>query len=438
MAVKSELTVALDQLESEKNIKKSEILKLMEGALASALRKQIGKLAQVEVSINPETAEITARMVKKVAEPVALPDQEMTLDEAKKIKSDAAMGENIHIPIEVDPGKLSRIAAQTAKQVLIQKIRETERDNIYEGYKPREGELINGSVSRFMDRNIIVDLGKTEGILPISEQIRKERYAAGERIRAVILKVDRAQRGSQIVLSRSCPLLLQRLLEMEVPEVNEKIVEIRHIVRDPGYRAKVTVISNDVKVDPVGACVGLRGSRIRTITNELSGERIDLINYSSDTMEFLKNSLSPAKPTHVRILDAEAKRAEIIVPDDQLPLAIGRDGQNVRLASQLTGWIIDLKTEKQKTQQNQEKDQKHTEDLIQLDGVGPKLASTLIKVGMHDIEKIAKATAEEMATLQGIGPKTAEKVIRSAKKYLEEAEKSKKSAPQKVKNAKKS
>ena len=335
---KSELIVALEQIEREKGVKKEDILHMIEGAIASALRKHMGKNAFIECIIDPETSGIKAYITKKVVDKVVNPEVEMTLAEASRHKASSQLGEDLRMTIDTE--EFARIAAQTAKQVLTQKIRETERDNLYEEYKPKEGELISGSVHRFLERSIIVDLGKTEGILPPREQIRRERYNVGDRIRAVILKVDKAQRGPQVLLSRTTPLFLRRLLEMEVPEIGEKIVEIVNIVRDPGFRAKVVARSNNAKVDPVGACVGLRGSRIRAIMNEASGERIDLIIYSDDPATFIGNAMAPAKVSSVRILDKEAKRAEIIVPDEQLSLAIGKEGQNIRLASKLTGWTI--------------------------------------------------------------------------------------------------
>jgi N utilization substance protein A len=280
--------------------------------------------------------------------------------------------------------------------------------------------MISGSVHRFLDRSIIVELGKTEGILPPREQIRRERYNVGDRIRAVILKVDKAQRGPQVLLSRTTPLFLRRLLEMEVPEIGEKIIEVGDIVRDPGFRAKIVVKSNNPKVDPVGACVGLRGSRIRAIMNEASGERIDLIIFSDDPATFINNALAPAKVSSVRILDKEARRAEIIVPNEQLSLAIGKEGQNIRLASKLTGWTIDVKSEGQKDSEVKAIQDNLRSDLAELEGIGPKVAAVLVSAGMSDIYRLATFKPENLTTLQGIGEKTAVKIVASAKKYVEE------------------
>ncbi|MEE8425115.1 MAG: transcription termination factor NusA [Elusimicrobiota bacterium] len=418
MAQQSELLLALDQIEREKGVKKDDILTMVEGAIVSALRKHVGRNANVICVIDRDNAAITAFVRKKVVETLMDPELEMPLEQAVEIKEGVKVGDEIDEPIEARD--FARIAAQTAKQVLIQKIREIERENLYEEYKPKEGEMVSGSVHRFMDRNIIVDLGKAEAILPIREQIRRERYNVGDRIRAVILKVDKAQRGPQVVLSRATPLFMKMLFEMEVPEVGEKIVEIVNIVRDPGFRAKVVVISHNEKVDPVGACVGIRGSRIRSVMNELSGERIDLIPHSPETTTFIGNSIAPAKAGSVRIIDAEKRQAEIIVPNDQLALTIGRDGQNIRLACKVTGWSLAVKSEAQKAADSLQVKETKKAGLSELEGVGAKTAETLVKAGLSDIYKLAKLTTEDLTTVQGVGPKTAEKIIESAKKYVKE------------------
>ncbi len=415
---KSELILALEQIEREKGVKKDDILKMIEGAVVSSLRKHVGKNAIIEALIDPETAEFRALVVKKVAETVADPELEMTLAEAKRYKKDAAIGDEIRYPAPA--ADFARIAAQTAKQVLTQKVREVERDNLYEEFKPKEGEVVNGSVHRFMERNIVVDLGKTEAMLPVREQIRRERYNVGASVRAVILRVDKAQRGPQVLLSRAAPLFLRRLFELEVPEINEKIVEIVEIVRDPGFRAKVVVRSNDSKVDAIGACVGIRGSRIRSIMNELAGERIDLIPFSADIEAYLGNTLAPAKVSGVRILDAEGRRAEVLVPDEQLSLAIGKDGQNIRLACRLTGWSLEVKSETQKHDEGESASAAAAGALGELEGIGPKTAELLAAAGMTDLQRIAECAPADLTTLQGIGEKTAAKIIAAAQKWAAE------------------
>jgi N utilization substance protein A len=407
--MKSELIMALEQIEREKGIKKDDILKKIEEAVVSSLRKHVGMDTVIEASIDLETAEFKAQIVKKVADPVTQPDLEISLAEARGFKKDAAVGDELRMPAPA--ADFARIAAQTAKQLLSQKFREVERDKLYDEYKPKEGEIVNGSVHRFAERNIIIDLGKAEAILPLREQIQRERYAIGANLRAAILRVDRASHGPQLVLTRAATVFLRRLLELEVPEINEKILEIVALARDPGFRAKVIIKSNDAKIDPVGACVGVRGSRIRSVMAELAGEKIDLIPYSADLPQFLGNALAPAKFSRVVITDEPGKKAEIIVPDSQLSLAIGKDGQNVRLASRLTGWTLDVKAESQRGAEAP------SGAMPVLDGVGPKMAGLLAEHGLSDVYRLAAAKVEELTAVPGIGEKTAAKIIASAQAY---------------------
>ncbi len=343
---KTELALVLDQLEREKNIKRDDVFKTITDSLVSALRKYFGKTAQLEATIDPDTAEMRGFLIKKVVEEVYTPDIEITLEEAQMFAPEAKMGEDLRIPVDIKD--FSRIAAQTAKQVLIQKIREIEKVKIFEEFKPREGEVVTGLVHHVAGRDIFVDLGKTEAILPFSEQIRREHYTVNQRIRAIIHRVDKENKGLQIVLSRASNSFLKSLFEAEVPEIAEKVIEIVNVAREPGFRAKVVVRSNSTKVDPVGACVGIRGSRIRVIMSELAGEKIDLIPYNEETLYFIAKAFSPATPTSVKVLDKENRRALVIVPDDQLAIAIGREGQNIRLVSRLTGWELEVKSEGQK------------------------------------------------------------------------------------------
>jgi N utilization substance protein A len=413
---KSELILALEQIEREKGIKVEEILKMIEGAVVSSLRKHVGEETRIEASIDPDTAEFKAHVVKVVVETVTNPELEIELGKARQYRRDAQLGEDVQLPAPA--ADFARIAAQTAKQVLTQKVREVERDKLYDEFKPKEGEVVSGSVHRFMDRNIVVDLGKTEAILPLREQIRRERYNVGGRVRAVIMRVDKAQRGPQVLLSRASPNFLRRLFELEVPEIGEKIVEIVDAVRDPGFRAKVVVRSNDPKVDPIGACVGIRGSRIRSIMNELSGERIDLIPYSEDIAAYLGNSLAPAKVAKVRIVDEANHRAEIIVPDEQLSLAIGKEGQNIRLACRLTNWSLEVKSEGQTGAEAKQRAADAAGELAELEGVGPKTLEVLVKAGVTDVRRIAGMSAEELTAFEGVGPKTAQKIIAAAQEWV--------------------
>ncbi len=408
---KSELMSALEQIAREKNIPVDEILSMIEGAVVSSLRKHVGKNADIRASIDRETGIFSAVVAKKVVETVVDPELELTEADAQKIKKGAKVGDELIYPAPA--ADFARIAAQTAKQVLTQRVREVERDKLYEEFKPKEGEVVSGAVHRFVERSIIVDLGKTEGVLPPREQIRRERYNIGGNVRAVILRVDKSQRGPAVVLSRAADLFLQRLMEMEVPEIADKTVEIVRIVRDPGFRAKVIVKSNDPRVDAIGSCVGLRGSRIRSIMNEVAGERIDLIAYAEGVEESLAAALAPAKVSSVQVMDPENRIAEVLVAEEQLALAIGKDGQNVRLAQKLTGWTLEVKAEPAKPKPAASVDGADA-SLSTLEGVGPKTLEALVKAGITDAVKLAASTAEELKTA-GIGEKTAAKIITNAK-----------------------
>lgn len=415
MDVRGGLAHVLDQIEREKGIKREEILGMIEHALVSAYRKRAGEGINVEAQVRP-TGEITACVVKEIVEDVTDPTTQISLLDSKKIDPSAQVGGQVRYPIDAE--EFGRIAAQTAKQVLTQKIRETERENVYEQFKPKEGTLVNGSVHRFVNRNVIVDLGRAEGVLPVREQVRRERWQVGERIRVLIHKVEKGPRGPEIILSRATDEFVKRLFEQEVPEIYEKTVQVMSVVREPGQRSKVVVKSFNEKVDPIGACVGVKGSRVRPIINELHGERIDLVAYSDDPATFISASLAPAKPLSVNILNLKSKSAEAMVSEDMLALAIGKNGQNVRLASRLTGWQIDIRTEGQKKKESQENVSAAKDMFTQLEGVGPRTAEVLMKGGMDSIEKIAKSKPEDLTVFSGIGEKVAEKMIESAKAYI--------------------
>jgi len=410
---KSELLPVLEQIERDKGIKKDDILKMIEQALVSAYKKHSGKMVNLEARIDPDTAQVQAFLIKKVVELVTNDNVEIDLESAKRVDAKAKLEDDLRIPVITED--FSRIAAQTAKQVIIQKIRENERQSILEEYQTKEGTLVGGTVHRFVDHNIIIDLGKTEGILPVREQVRRERFSISERVKVLVLKVERGTRGPKILLSRSHPLVVQRLFEQEVPEVYEKMVEVIEVVREPGFRAKVAVKSNNPKIDPVGACVGVKGSRVRPIIDELRGERIDLIAWSPDSAKYIAASLSPAKVISVNIVNESEKQAEIIVSDDMLSLAIGKSGQNARLAARLTGWHIDIKSESQRKEAVQERVAHSAQELAQLEGVGPKTTDILIKGGWGSIEKLAGAKPDDLTGLRGVGEKTAIKIIEAAK-----------------------
>jgi N utilization substance protein A len=340
----TEFIEALEEIEKTKGITKDAILDALEAALISSYKKNFGTAQNVEVIINRENGEIKVFAKKTVVEKVTNPSLEISLEESKKIDDKYELGDTVML--EVTPKNFGRIAAQTAKQVVIQRIKDAEREVIYNEFINRENEIITGMVQRISKNNVYIDLGKTEGILPPAEQIEGETYKQGDRLKLYVLEVKKTTKGPQIILSRSHPGLIKRLFELEVPEIQEGIVEIYAISREAGSRTKIAVYSKDPNVEPVGACVGIKGSRVKAIVDELNGEKIDIIVWSKDIKEFIANSLSPSSVTKVEI-DEKNKSALVVVPDYQLSLAIGKEGQNARLAAKLTNWKIDIKSESQ-------------------------------------------------------------------------------------------
>ncbi|MDR2666484.1 MAG: transcription termination factor NusA [Endomicrobium sp.] len=354
MAEKGEILIALEQIEKDKKLKKEDILMTIESALVSAYKKHVGKNANVEAKIDLDTGEVVTNIIKIVVENVVNPLLEISVQDAKKNEQNTCVGCEVKIPL--NPQDFARIAAQIARQIIVQKIRESEKDLLFVEMKKKIGQIVNGVIYRITDgNNIVVDLGKTEAILPVSEQVIKERFSIGQHIKAVVLKVERNAKGSGIVLSRASSQFVRRLFELEVPEIYEKIVEIVNVVREAGLRTKITVLSHNPKVDPVGACVGIKGARVKPIIDELRGERIDLVSYSVDPIKYIASSLSPAKVISVAVVSDDDKKAEVLIADDMLSLAIGKNGNNVRLAAKLTGWHIDVKSESQKVQGSCEK-----------------------------------------------------------------------------------
>lgn len=391
-----EILAILEQIERDKGIKKELLIAALEAALVSAVRKAwtIDPNAEIKVKLDPETGKIKA-----------------------------FSGEE-----EIKSKDFGRIAAQTAKQVIIQKIREAEKDVIFGEFQGRIGHIVSGGVYRFEKGNIIVDLGKTEGLLPKSEQSGKEEFRQGDRIRAYVLDVRKDTKGPHVILSRSHHNFVKKLFELEVPEIYESIVEIKSISREAGERTKIAVLSKDEKVDSVGACVGMRGSRVKNIVSELHGEKIDIVRYSDDMREYITAALSPAKISEIR-LDKANQKADIIVDDDQLSLAIGRHGQNVRLASKLVGWELNIhsKAELKAAEELAEKREAAPAAaeiaLTSLEGVGEKMAQALEAAGFSDITKIAESSVEELTAVKGVGEKKAQKVIASAKRIIKEQSK---------------
>ncbi len=339
---KSEFVLATTQLAAEKNLPREIVLEVVEAALVSAFRKNsFGATQEISVKINPDTGEITVFAEKTVVDAVTDSCCELSLDEAKKINQHAQLDDKFMV--EATPQNAGRIAAQTAKQVVLQRLREAERELVFEEFSDRESELVTGIVQRIEPRQITLDLGRTEGVLPTSEQVRTERYRVGQRLKAYIIEVNRTGRGPQVVVSRTHRNLLLRLLELEVPELHSGIIELKSIAREAGHRSKIAVSARQPDVDPIGSCVGLRGIRIQNIVNELNGEKIDIVEWNPDPATFIAHALSPAQVVSVSI-NSEEKAATVVVPDRQLSLAIGREGQNARLAARLTGWRIDIKS----------------------------------------------------------------------------------------------
>ncbi|MDR3092487.1 MAG: transcription termination factor NusA [Endomicrobium sp.] len=417
MSEKGELLIALEQIEKDKKIKKEDILAVIENALVSAYKKHVGKNVNVEAKVDPELGKMVASVIKVVVKDVVNPLLEICVQDAKKLGQNAELGTEVRIPL--DTQDFSRIAAQTAKQVIVQKIRESERDSLFDEMREKIGQIVNGVIYRIVNRNLIVDLGKTEAILPLNEQVFREKFSVGQYIKAVIMKVEKNVKGSGVVLSRASIELVKKLFELEVPEIYEKVVEIVNVVREPGVRTKIAVLSHNPKVDPVGACVGVKGARVKPIIDELKGERIDLVPYSLDPAKYIASAMSPAKVISVLIISEEEKKSEVLVTDDMLFLAIGKDGHNVRLAAKLTGWHIDVKSEGQKKQEDNERIEKRTEILEELEGLSEKTIETLVKAGITNIERLSLLTIDDITTLSGIGPKTAEKIIEAAKKSVE-------------------
>ncbi len=410
----------IEQISREKHIEPEVIVAAIEDAMVVAARKYYRTEENLRSKFNPETGHVDVYAVQTVVDEVADPAREISLAEARKFDPAIEIGGEITRPKPTDV--LGRIAAQTAKQVILQKVREAERDTVFNEYHTRVGELVNCVVKRTEGPDLIVDLGRTEARLPKREQSRLEAYNIGDRLRTTIRAVERAAKGPQVVVSRADPILVQRLFEMEVPEIYDGTVQIRAVAREAGERTKIAVESRDKDVDPVGACVGMKGMRVQSIIRELRGEKIDIIPYSEDTVTFAQKALSPAKVTRVQIVDPEEKRLEVIVEDTQLSLAIGKKGQNVRLASKLIGWNIDIKSEEEKRREIEAQMTALTSPgtpLSDLAGVGPKTIEKLEAAGITSIEKLADMTPEQLVEIPGIGEKMVEKIHQSVAAYFE-------------------
>ncbi|TMA43088.1 MAG: transcription termination/antitermination protein NusA [Deltaproteobacteria bacterium] len=406
-----DLNRVIEQVCKEKGIDRKIIIDALKDAMVSAAKKTFGPEKRIEAEFNPELGEIELFEVKTVVEAVTNPENEIALADALKVDSEAQIGdEQLQ---RLPPEKFGRIAAQAAKQNIIQRVRDAERDIIYNEFKGRKGELVSGIVQRFEKKNIIVNLGRTDAILPEKEQIPRERYRQGDRIRAFILDVELAPKGPQIVLSRTHPGLLIELFRQEVPEIYEGIVEVKGAAREPGGRAKIAVVSHDRDVDPVGACVGMRGTRVQAVVQELRGEKIDIVPWTSDPAEYVCRALAPAKVSKI-IMDEDEHAMEVIVPDDQLSLAIGKKGQNVRLASRLTGWKLDVRSESEA----EDEARRARASLTAVPGVSDVTAELLIQDGVKSAEQLAESQVEAIAEIEGVGPERAPAIIAAAREHL--------------------
>ncbi|MEE2710083.1 MAG: transcription termination factor NusA [Gemmatimonadota bacterium] len=409
---------ALGQIIREKNIDKDLIWETLKMGLVAAAKKRFGVGDRIDVTIDETSGKMEMTAYRNVVKEVEDPENEVTLDEAREIDPDVNIGDELKQYLPFDD--FGRNAIQTVKQVVVQKVREAERENIYEKYKDRTGDVITGSVQQVDRGNIIVKMERAEALLPWREQIRREKYRQGETIRAYILEVQRSTKGPQIILSRAHPEFLNLLFRIEVPEIHEGIIEVKAVAREPGDRSKIAVFSHDDRVDAVGACVGMKGTRVQAVVREMNNERIDIVPWSSDPTAFVTQALRPAEVSQVNILDIEDKKMRVVVEDDQLSLAIGKSGQNARLAAKLTGWNIDLTKRSDLEKQlmaetfgtDIDDDSVSTaSSLDEVDGLSPKMIERLTGAGIESVSDLKKADVDQLTAIPGVGMATAEKML---------------------------
>jgi N utilization substance protein A len=420
----SELYNTIDALSREKGIDPQIVVSAVEDAIVVATRKYYKTQENLRAQLDKDTGKIRAFAVKAIVESpeqVEDPVLQVTVDEARKSDPDAQVGGELQIPRETE-GILGRIAAQLAKQVIFQKVREAERDTVYNEYIGRVGEIVNATVKRIEGPDVIFDMGKAESRMPRKEQSRLESFAIGERVRVIIARVEKASKGPGVVVSRAAPELVQHLFQTEVPEIYDGTVVIRAIAREAGERTKIAVMSKDKEVDAVGACVGMKGMRVQSIIRELRGEKIDIIEYHEDAVTFAEKALQPAKVSRVTVVDPTDKHLEVVVDDSQLSLAIGKKGQNVRLAAKLLGWKIDIKSEEEKRQEVEAQMAELTSatatPLESVEGLGEGLVEKLKEAGISTVEALADMTPEQLEAIEGIGPKTVEKISVAVNNYF--------------------
>jgi len=409
-----ELKRLIEQMGKDRGLDKDIIIEALEAAMLSAARKKLGNQVDIEAHYNEETGEVEVFQFKVVVETETDGETQIALAYVREnLDPEAEPGDSIGS--KIDASTFGRIAVQAAKQIIIQRVKDAERDNIYEGYKDRKGEIVNGFVQRFEGGSIIVNLGRTEGVVPTSEQIHREIYKRGERIRAYLLDVKRITKGPQIILSRTHPNFLRALFEVEVPEISEGLIEIVSVAREAGKRSKISVSTRDRDIDPVGACVGMRGSRVQSVVQELRGEKIDIVPFSDDTVQYVCSALSPAKVSRV-VVDGENHSIAVIVPDDQLSLAIGKNGQNVRLAVKLTGWKLDVKSEAM----DANKDETGFSELMKIPTVDEELADRLCNASFKSIASVAAMDAKTLSSMVDLDEQRAETLIHEAANLLDE------------------
>jgi N utilization substance protein A len=412
-----ELLQVAETVARDKGIDRDEVLQAMEQAVQKAGRSKYGQDYDIRAEIDRKSGEIKLMRFREVADPVENEATQIALVEARRLNPEAEVGDFLTDPLP--PIDFGRIAAQTAKQVIVQKVRDAERQRQFNEFKNRVGEIVNGLVKRAEFGNVIVDLGRAEAILRRDELLPRESFRQGERVRAYIYDVRQEVRGPQIFLSRTHPQFMAKLFAQEVPEIYDSIIEIRAVARDPGSRAKIAVISNDSGIDPVGACVGMRGSRVQAVVAELQGEKIDIIPWSSDPATFVVNALAPAEVAKV-VMDEEQRRIEVVVPDDQLSLAIGRRGQNVRLASQLTGWDIDILTEAEESERRQEEFRTRSKMFIEALDVDDVIAHLLVTEGFTSVEEVAFVPSTEISTIEGFDEDIANELQQRGRAFLKD------------------
>ena len=414
-----ELLQIADAVAREKTIDRKIVIQAMEDAIQKAAKSRYGAENDIRCEIDPKTGETRLSRVLAVVDDVENEATQITLADAKRRNPEAKVGDLIAEGLP--PLDFGRVAAQNAKQVIVQKVREAERDRQFGEYKDRIGEIVNGTVKRAEYGNVIVDLGRAEGIIRRDEMIPRENVRYGDRIRAYIYDVRREQRGPQIFLSRARPEFMSKLFAQEVPEIYDGTVEIKSVARDPGSRAKIAVISRDSSIDPVGACVGMRGARVQAVVNELQGEKVDIIQWNPDAASFIVNALAPAEVSKV-VLDEDSNRIEVVVPESQLSLAIGRRGQNVRLASQLTGWDIDILTEQEESERRQKEFAERSQAFMDALDVDEVIAQLLVTEGFASVEEVAYVELSEIANIEGFDENTASEIQTRAREYLEKQE----------------